>query len=121
MNVKLIFRADADKIAYYSTIIFKRKMQAFFHLQLLIYIFNELPLNIPTLSLMSNTIFTLIKYTSNQLYINGLFTYTISTIICNCAIILPSSQQMPSKIVLANVPVGIWSLLEHKTLQVANI
>lgn len=105
--MKLIFRVDTDKIAYYSTVIFKRKMQAFFHLQLLIYIFNELPLHIPTLSLMTNTIFTPIKYTSNQLYINGLFTYTVSTNVCNCAIILPSSQQMPSKIVLVNVPVAI--------------
>lgn len=41
------------------------------------------------------------------------YTYTISTKLCNCAILLPSSQQMPSKIVLVNVPVAIWSLCQN--------
>ena len=61
----------------------------------------------PTLPLMRNTIFTSIKYTSGHLYINGLFTYTVSTNLCNYATILPSSQQMPSKMLLVNAPAAI--------------
>lgn len=53
---------------------------------------------------MSNTIFTPIKYTSNQLYINGLFTCTISANLCNH---IAFFTQTPSKIVLVDASVAI--------------